>query len=184
MNEQEAILKISEKIKAALDRQQFQEAVETILSLHLADQAEVFNNLEEYEQEVLLKHLDIPSTAHLFDELEDDETLEAASALTMERLADALDEMEPDEAADLLGDLHPEQVSEALAQMDDPDDVIPLLHYSDETAGGRMTTTFLALRPQTTADQEIRFLRRVSTENDVPYYLFVVDRNKRLDSTR
>ena len=96
----------------------------------------------------------------------------------MERLADVLDEMDHDEAADLLGDMPPERAEEALAQMDDPEDVIPLLGYPDETAGGRATTAYIGFRPHTTAQQAIQFMRDVSLETDIPYYLFVVDRHK------
>ncbi|MCJ7703591.1 MAG: magnesium transporter [Anaerolineales bacterium] len=172
--------KIVEKIRAALLNTQFKKATSGFLELHPADQAEIFNLLDDTEQTTLLQHLDISSTADLFDELEDEETLEAAESLSLERLADVLDEMDPDEAADLLGDLPPKQAEEALAQMDDPEDVIPLLGYPDETAGGRMTTAYIGLRPQTTAETAIQFLRDVGLENDVPYYLFVVDREKRL----
>jgi magnesium transporter len=170
--------KITEKIRSWVENGQIKKATDRFLELHPADQAEVFNNLEDQAQAQILDHLDIASTADLFDELEDEETLEAAENLSLERLADVLDEMDPDEAADLLGDLPPEQAEEALAQMDDPEDVIPLLGYPDETAGGRMTTAYIGLRPHTTAETAIQFLRDVSLENDVPYYLFVVDRNK------
>lgn len=172
--------KITEKIDRALIEGLFSKATQLFLELHPADQAEVFNRLDENLQGTLLQNLDIPSTADLFDELEDEETLEAAESLTIDRLADVLDEMDPDQAADLLGDLPPQQAEEALAQMDDPEDVIPLLGYPDETAGGRMTTAYIGLRPQTTAERAIQFLRDVSPENDVPYYLFVVDRFKTL----
>jgi magnesium transporter len=178
MTSTKKINKITEKIRAALEISQISKATSRFLELHPADQASVFNLLDDAEQLRLLQHLDIPSTADLFDELEDEETLEAAENLSLERLADVLDEMDPDEAADLLGDLPPRQAEEALAQMDEPEDVIPLLGYPDETAGGRMTTAFIGLRPQTTAETAIQFLRDVSLENDVPYYLFVVDRNK------
>lgn len=167
-------------IQEALQDERFAEATATFTELHPADQAEIFNILEDDQQEALLELLDIPTTADLFDELEDDETLEAAEGLTTERLADVLDEMDPDEAADLLGDLPPQIAEEALAQMDDPEDVLPLLGYPDETAGGRATTAYIAMRPQTTAQQAVHFLREVAPENDIPYYLFVVDRHKRL----
>ena len=170
--------KIAEKIRAAFEIEQLTKATSRFLELRPADQAEVFNLLEDEEQVRILHLLDIPSTADLFDELEDEETLEAAESLSLERLADVLDEMDPDEAADLLGDLPPRQAEEALAQMEDPEDVIPLLGYPDETAGGRMTTAYIGLRPHTTAETAIQFLRDVSLENDVPYYLFVVDRDK------
>ena len=171
---------IAEDIRAALDAGRSREAAAAFTNLYPADQAEVFNALRDDQQDALLKLLDIPSTADLFDELEDDEALEAAEGLSTERLADILDEMDPDEAADLLGDLPPDIAQEALAQMEDREDVLPLLEYPDETAGGRATTAYIAMRRHTTAEQAIQFLRDVAPENDVPYYLFVVDRDKRL----
>ena len=169
-----------EIIQEAIEDKRFDEAINIFVDVHPADQAEIFNSLNDDQQDVILEYLDIPATADLFDELEDDETLEASESLSTERLADILDEMDPDEAADLLGDLPPERAEEALAQMDDPEDVIPLLEYPDETAGGRATTAYIGLRPHTTAAQAIQFMRDVSIETDVPYYLFVVDRYKRL----
>ncbi len=172
--------KITEIIQDALEKERFHKAIATLVDLHPADQAEIFNTLEEEQQTALLQHLDIPATADLFDELDDDETLEASESLSTERLADVLDEMDPDEAADLLGDLPTERAEEALAQMDDPEDVIPLLGYPDETAGGRATTAYIGLRPHTTATQAIQFMRDAGIETDIPYYLFVIDRHKRL----
>jgi len=168
------------EIQWVLEQGDYEKATSLFLDQHPADQAEVFNLLSGEEQILLLKYLDVGETADLFDELKDRETLEAAEILTLERLADVLDEMDPDEAADLLGDLPPDQAEEALAQMEDPEDVLPLLSYPDESAGGRMTTAFISLRPHTTTDKAIQFLREVSPENDVPYYLFVIDRYKRL----
>ena len=180
MTENISIEVIAQQIQEAIKEKAFKKATSQFLELRPADQAEVFNELNDLEQSLLLGYLDVPTTADLFDELEDEETLEAAENLTIERLADVLDEMDPDEAADLLGDLPPQQAEQALAQMDDPEDVIPLLGYPDETAGGRMTTAFIGLRPHTTAETAIQFLRDVGIENDVPYYLFVVDRHKHL----
>lgn len=167
-----------EFIQNAITEKRYDEAINAFVDLHPADQAEIFNSLDNDQQYNLLEYLDIPATADLFDELEDDETLEASENLSTERLADVLDEMDPDEAADLLGDLPPSRAEKALAQMDEPEDVIPLLEYPDETAGGRATTAYIGLRPHTTAAQAIQFMRDVSIENDVPYYLFVVDRDK------
>lgn len=169
-----------ERLRAALGTNRPGDAVSVLLDLHPADQAEVFNLLTDEERSFLLPIIDIDATADLLEEMEDEEVLEAVEALTTERLADVLDEMEPDEAADLLGDLTPEQATEVLAQMDDPSDVIPLLGYPDETAGGLMTTSYIALRRQTKVDQAIQFLRALSLDTEIPYYLYVVDREKRL----
>lgn len=168
------------RIQSALDTKRVEDALQILKDLHPVDRAEVFNLLADETQELLLPLLDITATADLLEELEDLEALEAVETLTTERLADVLDEMEPDEAADLLGDLSPEQASQALAQMEDAEEVIPLLGYPDETAGGLMTTSYIALRRHTTAEQAIQFIRQVSPDTDIPYYLYVVDREKRL----
>lgn len=169
-----------ERVRTALETNRKSDAVSILLELHPADQAEVFNLLSEEQQALILPKLDVGAAADLLEEMEDEEVLTAVESLTSEQLADVLDEMEPDEAADLLGDLPPAQASEALAQMEDAGDVIPLLGYPDETAGGLMTTAFLALHRTTTIQQAIQFLRQVSPEIDIPYYLYVIDREKRL----
>jgi len=170
----------AERIGAALEEGQFEQAKELFLNQLPGDQVEVFNLLEDERQTALLEHLDVDATADLFDRLEDAETLEAAESLSLERLADVLEEMEPDEAADLLGDLPPEQASLALQEMEDTEGVLPLLGYPDETAGGRMTTDFIALHRDTTSAEAIERLRHIDPDIRTPYYLFIVDREDRL----
>ncbi len=168
------------RIESALRAGRTAEAIAIWLTLHPADRAEVFRRLAEDDQHTLLTHLDIATIADLLEELDDEEAAEAAEEIPTERLADVLDEMEPDEAADLLGDLPPEQAREALAEMEDADEVRPLLGYPDESAGGLMTTTYIALRRQTTAAQALEFLRQVSDRAEIPFYLYVVDKERRL----
>lgn len=171
---------IVDRIRNALGTQRMSDAVSILLELRPVDQAEVFNFLDEEERDSLLQQLNVVNAANLLEELEDEEVFEAVESLPTDLLADVLDEMEPDEAADLLGDLPPETVSEALAQMENADEVIPLLGYPDETAGGLMTTSYIALRRQTTVRQAIDFLRGIQLDREVPYYLYVIDNDKRL----
>jgi magnesium transporter len=169
-----------EEIRNALEAEQVQEAIAALIRLHPADRADAFSDLDGEDQAALLPQLDIPSTADLLEELEDDEAADVAIGLPTDLLADILDEMEPDEAADVLGDLPPTRAAEALAEMEDAAEVIPLLSHPDETAGGLMTTSFVSLSPETTASQTIDFLRQISPDEETPYYLYVVDQNKRL----
>ena len=157
-----------------------EQALALLKSLHYADQAEAFGDLDEKEQDLILPLLDVQTTASILEELEDHEVLEVVEDIPTDFLADVLDEMEPDEAADLLGDLPAVQASELLLQMEGAKEVIPLLEYEDETAGGLMTTTYLALKKNSTTEQAIQFLRKVSPETDVPYYLYVTDENQQL----
>jgi len=169
-----------EEIRSALDRLHLDEAVDLLMQYRAADQAEIFHHLDEKVRETLLPRLGTAAAADLLEEMEEVTAIETLEDLPVEQLADLFDEMEPDEAADLLGDLPQKQASQILAEMEGAEEVIPLLGYPDETAGGRMTTSFIALRPHTTAEQAIEFLRQVHPDSETPYYLFVVDREKRL----
>ncbi|OGO14770.1 MAG: hypothetical protein A2Z14_02855 [Chloroflexi bacterium RBG_16_48_8] len=150
-----------EEIRIANEAGQLQNAIKSLAKLHPVDRADAFSDLNTTDQAVILPQLDIPSTADHLEELEDEEAAYVANALPTDILADILDEMEPDEAADVLGDLPPHRAAEALAEMEEAEDVIPLLGHPDETAGGLMTTSYIAVRPRTTAAQTIDFLRQL-----------------------
>jgi len=154
--------------------------INTFRDLHPADQAEFFKDLTPTAQLSLLKPLTIEEAADLFDELDDDETLAAAKDLSLPYLADILDDMDPDEAADLLGDFSASKKQLLLSLMEETSDVLPLLSYPDETAGGRMTTEYLCLLQDTSAEKAIQYLRETAPPTDIPYYLFVVDENQKL----
>lgn len=178
--EEVSIQRIAQQLRDALDRDDLELAISMLTDLHPADRAEAFFRLEEADQARLIALMAVPIVAELLEELSDGAAAEAAENLTTQLLAKVLDEMEPDEAADVLGDLPPVRTALLLAEMEDPEEVIPLLGHPDETAGGLMTTAYIALRRRTTAAQAIDFLRQVSPEAETPYYLYVVDRNGKL----
>jgi len=158
----------------------YKTAISFFLNLHPNDQVEVFDLFNFEQKAEILKRIDILATAQLFSLQEDQDTLEAAESLSIERLADILDEMAPDEAADLLLDLPPDQAAEALDQMEDAEEILPLLVYPDETAGGRMTTEFVSVKEDSTAGQLINQLRLLSPDHGVPYYIFVTTPDDKL----
>jgi magnesium transporter len=90
--------------------------------------------------------------------------------------------MEPDEAADVLGDLSAERREELLEEMEDEEaeDVEELLAYDDATAGGMMTTEYIAISADFTADQTIEHLRKNAPDAETIYYVYVVDHEERL----
>jgi magnesium transporter len=171
-----------ERIRAALEAGQVDEAITALITLHPADQAEAFTDLDEEDQAEMFPRLDVEDAAELLEQMEDDDAAEAASNLTTDRLADVLDEMDPDDAADVLGNLEPKQAADVLAQMDQEqkEDVVPLLAYEDDTAGGLMTPDFPHLRRQWTCQQAIEYLRQLHPDTESPYYLYVIDVDAKL----
>ncbi len=167
-------------VRQALDERDITRAVRLLHGLLPPDQADVFEELELDEQRVLLPRLRLPEAADLLEELEDEYAALLARRLSPAALARILDQMEPDEAADLLGDLDATLSSAVLARMEEADEVRPLLVHPDESAGGRMTTEFLAFRESMTVRQALLAMRRTEDHIlEVPR-LFVADTEGRL----
>ncbi len=169
-----------EAIRTALEANRIGEAITALTDLHPVDRAEAFADLNDQDQAVILPQLNINDTADLLEELNDEEAADVAETLSTPFLADILDAMEPDEAADILGDLPPRLAADALAEMEESEDVIPLLVFHDETAGGLMNTNLLTLSPEITTAEAIEYLRQTTMGSDTPYYLYVVEQNSKL----
>jgi len=180
--EQDVIDQTLERIRLALENGKVDEAITALITLHPADQAEAYADLPPDDQAEMLPRLDAEETADLFEHLEDDDVAQAVPQLSSDRLADVLGEMQPDDAADVLGDLPPEQAATVIAQMDaeQAEDVLPLLAYKDDTAGGLMTPDYPYLHLQMTCQAAIDLLRAIHLNGDTPYYLYVLDADDRL----
>jgi len=167
-------------LQDALERDDFDSAIQMLEALRGPDQAVLFAELDDDEQQELLPKLELSDSADILEDMDDPETAKLAASLPTETIARIVDEMEPDKAADLLGDLADEQKEAVLSRLDDADDVRPLLIHPDESAGGLMNSEFFALSPQMTAKEAVETLRHWSPDGDEIYYLFVIDEKKKL----
>ena len=168
------------QMRAALESDDLATASSIIEALRPADQADVFYDLEEHEQNKLLPQMNPADAADIFEELYDEDVAELAVQLPLSTLIRIVNEMEPDEAADLLDDLAPEQAEALMAGLDAAHRIQGLIHYPDDTAGGLMTTSYITLWRRMTAAQAIATIRAWHPDEETIYYLFVTDRLKRL----
>ncbi|HNS50691.1 MAG TPA: magnesium transporter [Anaerolineae bacterium] len=164
------------RLRAALERDDLADARRVIEALQPEDQADVVSELDDEDQVTLLPNLDPADSADILEKMENQDAADLADALPHEALIRIVDEMESDEAADLLGDIAPAQAEAVLSAMEDPEDVRPLLMHTDDSAGGLMTSEFLALRRRMTAREAIEAIRLWQPDAEEVYYLFVVDR--------
>jgi len=171
------------QVRELLEQNDIEGAIHLIESLQPADQADVFEELPLEHQEALLPRLDAEDAADILEELEDEEAAELASRMDTDTLAPIVDEMAPDEAADLLGDLDPSISTITLARMKDADEVKPLLLHPDQTAGGLMTSEYLAFPQNMRAGQALAAIRRWQPKGTESPYLFIVDREGHLVGT-
>ena len=130
----------------------------------------------------MLASLDDEQVADAIEEMEPETQVEVIEDLEPDRAADILEEMSPDDAADLVADLSETAREEILALMEreEADEVQELLGYPEESAGGIMTTEYIALPANVTAGQAIDRLRELEPDAETIYYVYVVDRNESL----
>lgn len=129
--------------------------------LHPADAADIMEELAPTEREAIFGSLDSEVAADILGEVSPRMQRSLLEGLESERAADIIEEMEPDEAADVLAEL-PEARSEQILQdmqAEEREEVTDLLEYPENTAGGRMTTDFIALPQSARAGDAVHALR-------------------------
>ena len=153
-----------------------------LAELHPADLASIIDQLAPRDRAGVLASLDDEAVADAMEEMEPDTQVEVLEDLTPERAADILEEMSPDDAADLVADLSDDARDEILALMesDEKAEVQELLSYPEDTAGGIMTTEFVAVPATLSAGQTIDRLRELEPDAETIYYVYVVDDDDRL----
>ena len=154
-----------------------------LTELHPADIAEILTDLDTHERATVFRSLDPETAADALAEVEDPRIqTQLLETVSQEHAADILEEMQPDEAADILSEL-PQETSTALLhkmQFEEAEDVRELLAYAPDTAGGMMTTEFVALPANLSVEEAFARLRSVAPDVKAIYYLFVVDGEDRL----
>lgn len=146
---------------------------------HPYDIANILAKLPPDEQESLIESIGVEKVAEALPELDDKRQVEIMERLEKEKAADILEAMSPDEAADLLGDLSEEKAEELMGEMEKEvvEEVKELLQHEDDTAGGLMTTEFIALRPYMTVEETLSFLRLTAPDVENINTIFITDEN-------
>ena len=116
--------------------------------------------------------------ADVIDEAEDDDKYEILKVIDPGRIGSVLNRMSVDEIADLIRELEDDNkdaVVKSLLRGRTKTDVTKLLKYDEETAGGIMTTQFIAIYASNTVMRALNYLK-TEVNAETSWYLYVVDK--------
>ena len=150
--------------------------------LHPSDLADLVDELNDQQKQELFLLLSDAEAAAIIQEMEGFDQAAVLRLLTRHRASAILKEMAADDAADLVGELLPEEARELLNLIEEKEaqNIKELLRYPEDTAGGLMTTDFIALPEDLTIKQAFDRLRQLAPRAEVAYYVYVVDQSGRL----
>lgn len=154
-----------------------------LADLHPADIAELYRDLDLTEAEYLYRLLDDEKAAEVLMELDEDDRRKLLEAMPAEVIAKQIDHLDTDDAVDLIQQIDEEDRDEILSRIDDVEqagDIIDLLKYDEDTAGGLMGTEMLVVNENLSMPECIRELRQQAEDMDEVYYVYVVDNDYKL----
>jgi magnesium transporter len=150
---------------------------------HFADVAELLQELNHEEATYLVKLLDSEITSEALMELDDDFRERILDNLSPSEIADELDEMDTDDAADIIAELDDHIQKQVIDHIEDEDhaaDIVDLLRYDEDTAGGLMAKELVRVKETWTVAGCVREMRRQAENVTRVHSIYVTDRHGKL----
>jgi magnesium transporter len=167
-----------ELIRRAVEEGNIALIEEQLVDLHPADIAEILDQLDADEAKVVFNQLDDEQGAEVLMELDDDVRERFLRVLSSKEIAEQLEQLDSDDAADILGELSEEQQEEVISQIEDDEiasEIVDLLNYDEDTAGGLMQKEFISANISWSVLRCIAELRRQAEDVEKVYTIYVVD---------
>ena len=155
-----------------------------IRGLHPADIAEMLDRLNLRDAEWVFNLLDDKEQqAEVLMHLDEENRKKILSGMDPEQIGHFIDLLDTDDAVDLIQDLDEEDRDEVIQHIDDMEqagDIVDLLQYDQDTAGGLMGTEMIEVNENMSMPECIKEMRRQAEDLDDIYYVYVVDDDQRL----
>jgi len=158
-----------------------------ICDLHIADIAEIIEELSIEQATYLFQLIDEERSAQILIEIEDETREHILSTLSSKEIAtEVIENLESDDATDVLSELPKEQKEEILSLIEDDDhasDIEDLLNYPEDTAGGLMAKELIKVNENWTTIRCLKEMRKQSSEVKEVHTIYVVDDQDKLVGT-
>lgn len=167
-----------ENIRLAIQTNDLEWIDKNVLELHYVDIAGVLDELQNEEAKFIYFRLEEDVQADVLMELEEEVRDRFIKSLSTKEIAEQLENLDSDDAADILYELSDNEIHEVISQMEDDeaaDDIVDLLNYDEDTAGGLMQKEFLHVNVDWTVEYALTEIREQAKDVEKVYTIYVVD---------
>ena len=172
------------RIEEAIDSQNREETLELIRELHPADIAELFQELNLRQAEWFFNLIDDgEKKAEVLMELDEEDRKKLLEHMDPEEISNYIDLLDTDDAVDLIQELDEEDRDVVISHIDDMEqagNIVDLLQYDEDTAGGLMGTEMIVVNENWSMPECLREMRAQAENLDDIYNVYVVDDDNRL----
>lgn len=156
--------------------------LQLIEDVHTFDKYKLFRELDDAERKFIYENVSTEVVAEIFAELDSDEQLKLFSELDDAYVSEIMGEMDADDAADIISELSQGEAAAYLSQMEKESaaDIKELLIYEEDTAGSKMTKSYIAVQSTQTSKEAMRKLISEAPDAETIYTIYVLDEEERL----
>ncbi|MDE6078715.1 MAG: magnesium transporter [Duncaniella sp.] len=173
-------------LRSVIENHNDDEARKALADLHPADIAELCDDLGIDESEYLFTLLSEEAQADVLMELDEDDRQQLLKNMDAEDIAKQIEHLDTDDAVDIIQEMDADERERVLSHIDDVEqagDIIDLLKYDEDTAGGLMGTEMIVVNENWSMPETIKQMRMQAEDMDEVYYVYVVDNDERLRGT-
>ncbi len=167
-----------ENLENLIDANNSEQVSLLLKELHYADIADIIDELDFDHAIYLFKLIDDEQSADILIELEDDVRERVLKGLSSKEIAQNIEELETDDAADIIGELSEAKKQEVISHIEDVEhakDIVDLLRFEEDTAGGLMAKEFVEVNENWTNLKCVKEMRRQAQELEKVHTIYVTD---------
>ncbi|GGZ44149.1 MULTISPECIES: magnesium transporter [Mesonia] len=172
-----------EKIENLVEDKNNKELLVQFENMHHADIAETLEELSLDDATYVIKLLESDKTAEVLMELDEEDREKVLNNLSAKEIAEEIEEMDTDDAADIVGELSPEIKEMVIANIEDEqhaDDIVDLLRYDENSAGGLMAKELVKVNENWSVTGCMSEMRDQAENVTRVHSIYVVDNKNRL----
>lgn len=173
-----------EQLVNLIEEKNTKEVERLIEPLHPADIAEIMEDLSTEDAKFVFLLLDGEQASDVLVEIPENDRKRFLKELPPEYIASKFIEfMDSDDAADVVADLDEERKIEVLKEIEDFEqagDIVDLLEYEEDTAGGIMAKELVTVNENWTVAICLKEISKQAEDVDEIYYVYVVDDQDKL----